>query len=329
MLRHNTPKKLYPAIQTLHESVHHDAQDQPHPQTQTQEHDEYQYLNLIHDIMHDGIFEEGRNGFTKSVFGASHHYSLEHNTVPFLTTKRLAWKTCLKELLWFIKGDTSNTRLRDVGVHIWDANASREYLDGRGLGHYMEHDLGPVYGHQWRHFNAPYESCNTDYAGKGVDQISQIITTLKTPAQRTSRRIILTAWNPAQLAEMALPPCHILAQFNVSNGDELSCALYQRSGDVGLGVPFNIASYSLLTHMLAHHCGLKAKEFIHHLGNAHIYDDHIEPLKTQLLRRPHPFPTLQFKDHCAAYTHLEQYTADDFVIQNYVCHEPLRMLVRS
>ena len=284
--------------------------------------EEYQYLELINDILEEGTMEEGRNGLTKSIFGAAMHFSLENGTIPLLTTKRVAWKTCLKELLWFVRGDTSNDNLQKEGVAIWNDNASREFLDSRGLTHLRENDLGPVYGHQWRHFNAPYTTCDDNYDGKGVDQLAQIIECLKDPLQRTSRRMVMCAWNPCQLNEMALPPCHILAQFNVTSGNKLSCCMFQRSGDVGLGVPFNIASYSFLTHLLAKHCDLEPFEFIYYLGNAHIYDDHIESLEEQVKREPHAFPTLMVN---IKRENINDYIFDDFEVHNYKHHEVIKM----
>ena len=207
--------------------------------------EEHQYLNLIRDIIEKGSDEKGRNGNVRVLIGTSMRFSLKDNKIPFLTTKKLAWKTCLKELLWFMRGDTNNKHLKEENVHIWDDNGSRDFLDSRGLQHLEEDDLGPVYGHQWRHFNAKYTTCHEEYDGKGVDQLMNVIEALKDPERRTSRRLIVSAWNPCQLDEMALPPCHLLMQFNVVNGNQLSCCLYQRSGDVGLGVPFNIASYSI------------------------------------------------------------------------------------
>lgn len=289
-------------------------------------HDERQYCNLVWDILGYGSTEQTRNGITRSVFGAGMHFSLDGKVLPLLTTKRVAWVTCLKELLWFVRGSTDNSILKSQGVHIWDGNASREFLDGRGLSNLRENDLGPVYGHQWRHFNAPYVNCDTDYTGQGVDQLNEIIAMLKDPAQRTSRRMVLSAWNPQQLNEMALPPCHVLMQFNVSGGDRLSCALYQRSGDIGLGVPFNIASYALLTHLLAHHCGLRAHEFVYHLGNAHIYEEHVPALKLQIEREPHPFPTISIVG--PPKERIEDYIPADFVVKNYVCHGPIKMDMR-
>jgi len=229
-------------------------------------HEEFQYLRLINDILDHGSMEEGRNGKAKTVFGSAMHFDLSENTIPVLTTKKVAFKTCLKELLWFINGHTDNKLLKEQNVKIWNANASRDFLDSRGLYNNKEDDLGPVYGHQWRHFNASYTDCDTDYTGKGVDQLQNIIDQLKNPETRNSRRLVMSAWNPQQLDEMALPPCHILCQFCVTEGNKLSCSLYQRSGDVGLGVPFNIASYSILTHLIANHCGLEAKEFVYFLG---------------------------------------------------------------
>ena len=288
----------------------------------TRKSEEYQYLDLISDILEEGSLEEGRNGLTKSIFGAAMHFSLENGTIPLLTTKRVAWKTCLKELFWFIRGGTSNENLQKEGVTIWNDNASREFLDSRGLTELRENDLGPVYGHQWRHFNAPYTTCDDNYDGKGVDQLAQIIECLKDPLQRTSRRMVMCAWNPCQLNEMALPPCHILAQFNVTSGNKLSCCMFQRSGDVGLGVPFNIASYSFLTHLLAKHCDLEPFEFIYYLGNAHIYKDHIESLEEQVKREPHAFPTLTVN---IKRENINDYVFDDFEVHNYKHHEVIKM----
>ena len=210
---------------------------------------EFQYIQLIQDIIQNGSYEISRNGPTYSIFGNMMRFSLKDGQMPILTTKQVAWKTCFNELMWFICGSTSNHLLLEKNVNIWTQNASRKFLDSRGLQNLEEGDLGPIYGHQWRHFNAPYINSSTDYTGKGVDQLQQLIEQLKNPEQNSSRRLIISAWNPNQLDEMALPPCHILMQFNVRENKYLSCSLYQRSGDVGLGVPFNIASYAFLTHI--------------------------------------------------------------------------------
>jgi len=285
--------------------------------------EENQYLQLIQTILDRGSDEMTRNGKVRSIFGYFMRFSLSDGILPLITTKQTAWKACFKELIWFISGCTDNQKLIDQNVHIWDANASREFLDSRGLGYLAENDLGPVYGHQWRHFNAPYETCHTDYLGKGVDQLAYIIKALKDPEQRSSRRLVMSAWNPCQLDEMALPPCHILAQFNVREGKYLSCSLYQRSGDVGLGVPFNIASYSFLTHILAKHCDLIAEDFVYCLGNAHIYNDHIEALQTQLKREPYEFPKIAIN---GTKENIEDYTIDDITwISPYKHHPMIKM----
>ena len=289
-------------------------------------HEEYQYINTIKSIMEDGSLETGRNGNTLSVFGTVMHFSLQDNVVPFMTTKKLAWKTCLKELLWFIKGSTDNNELVKQNVHIWTDNSSKEALEQRNINFQKEGDLGPIYGHQWRHFNAKYEGCDVDYTDKGKDQLQYIIDNLKDPKTRNSRRLVLSSWNPTQLDEMALPPCHIVCQFYVTGGNKLSCALYQRSGDIGLGVPFNIASYSMLTILIAKHCDLVPLEFIHTIGCAHIYDDHIEPLKEHFTRIPYPFPTLKLLNK---YDNIGDYGLEDFELKNYKYHDSIKMQMRT
>lgn len=290
-------------------------------------HPEEQYLQLIREIMNHGVLEETRNGITKSIFGYFMKFPLNNGELPLLTTKKVAWKTCFHELTWFIKGSTDNRELQNKNVHIWDGNASREFLDSRGLHHYEENDLGPIYGHQWRHFNASYTDYNTDYSGKGVDQLANIIRELQTTEGRKSRRLIISAWNPVQLPEMALPPCHVLMQFNVHSDKYLSCSLYQRSGDVGLGVPFNIASYSFLTHIIAKHCGLIPYEFVYTLGNAHIYEEHLFALSEQMKREPYPFPKISFKQK---HENIEDYEICDIEwIEPYVFHEPIKMIMKA
>lgn len=288
-------------------------------------HDENQYLNLLKDILEENQEFNGRNGKTLSIYGSAMHFSLENNVIPLLTTKRVAYKTCLRELLWFISGNTSNKVLNDKNVHIWDANSSREFLDSRNLTNYEENDLGPIYGFQWRHFNAPYMDCNSDYSNKGIDQLQEVINSLKDPSKNNSRRLLISAWNPCQLEEMALPPCHVLMQFNVHN-NKLSCSMYQRSVDVMLGEPFNIASYSLLTHLLAKHCNLEAHEFIYYKGNCHIYEEHIEAAKIQLERKPIEFPKLIIKNKKE---NIEDYTEDDFLILNYKHHDTIKMTMKA
>ena len=287
--------------------------------------EEQQYLNLIKDILDNGTWTLGRNGRTKSVFGRSMRFSLAEGKIPILTTKKTAWKTCLKELLWFIRGETDNKLLQDQGVHIWDGNSSREFLDSRGLHANPEGILGPIYGRQWRNFNAPYDNQTGKVLSdidSGIDQLQQIIDALKDPLQRSSRRLVMTAWNPCQLDEMALPPCHILCQFNVHDGNKLSCSMYQRSVDCILGEPFNIASYSLLTHLLAKHCGLEAYEFIHFMGNVHLYENAIDSATLQIGREPFPFPTLNIKE---VKENINDYQVEDFVVTRYQHHDPIKV----
>jgi thymidylate synthase len=306
-----------PASTPIHRPLRHP------PPPPREPHDENQYLDLIRHIIENGSMEETRNGTTKSVFGYSMRFSLKDGILPILTTKKLAWKTCFHELMWFIRGSTDNRELLKKGVHIWDANASREFLDSRGLFNYEVNDLGPIYGHQWRHFNAPYLNSTTKYQGDGIDQLQQIIDCLKDPEKRTSRRLIMSAWNPCQLDEMALPPCHILTQFHVRHGKYLSCSLYQRSGDVGLGVPFNITSYCLLLSLIANHCDLIPDEFVYFLGNAHIYEGHVDVLREQIERTPFEFPKIHIK---TKKPDISLYSINDIeFILPYKHHEPLKM----
>jgi thymidylate synthase len=244
------------------------------------------------------------------------------------------------ELLWFIAGSTSSLPLSAQGVKIWDGNGSREYLDKIGLTDREVGDLGPVYGFQWRHFGAEYIDAKTDYTGQGVDQLADVIWKIKnTPYDR---RIILSAWNPAALKKMALPPCHMFAQFYVSfagsvvasktgargeNGHSkrkgsLDCVLYQRSCDMGLGVPFNIASYALLTHMIAHVCDLTPGRLIHNMGDAHVYLDHVDALRVQLEREPRDFPELEIKKQGDS---IDGWEPTDFEVKGYDPHKTIAM----
>jgi thymidylate synthase len=292
----------------------------------SEQHDEYQYLNLLQDILDEGHNEVGRNGNTRCVFGAAMHFSLENGKIPILTTKKTAWKTCLKELLWFIKGQTDNKILTDQNVHIWDGNTTPEFMASRGLSHYQEGDIGPMYGFQWSHFNAPYEGCSADYTGKGINQLQQVIDTLKNPETRASRRMVISAWNPCQIDQGVLPPCHVLFQFNVVDGNKLSCCLMQRSGDEFLGICFNIVSYSFLVCLIAKHCDLEPYEFIHYGGNCHIYDDHFDQVKEQLTRTPYEFPTLEILNKRE---NINDYVVDDFKISNYQHHQQIKAAMRA
>ncbi|MEE8598241.1 MAG: thymidylate synthase [Dehalococcoidales bacterium] len=285
---------------------------------------EAEYLDTMRNIVETGELQVGRNGTTLRKIGVAMRFSLADGSLPLITMKKLAWRTCLKELLWFISGNTDNQALQDQGVRIWDGNASVEAMRERGLDRYRPGDLGPIYGHQWRSFNAPYTHCGADYKGKGVDQLSDLIDNLRDPEKRFSRRNLLLSWNPCQVDQMALPPCHVIAQFHVTQEDKLTCSMYQRSGDMGLGVPFNIASYSLLTHLLAVHCDLNAHEFIHFIGDAHIYDDHLTILKEQIKRTPAPPPTIAVRPQ----EDINDYNVSDFSVSGYRPQGKLEMEMR-
>eukprot|EP00834_Sanchytrium_tribonematis_P001989 NODE_54_length_30443_cov_1.442954.p14 type:complete len:303 gc:universal NODE_54_length_30443_cov_1.442954:28837-29745(+) len=279
--------------------------------------EEQNYLDLVADVIKKGNDRSDRTGTgTRSIFAPPQLRFDIQNSFPLLTTKRTFFRGVAEELFWFLKGSTDIKELQEKKIKIWDANGSREFLDNRKLQHYEEGELGPVYGFQWRHFGAKYKGPSHDYTGEGVDQIAQIIETIK--SNPMDRRILLTAWNPSDLPKMALPPCHLLCQFYVtenSNGKNfLSCQLYQRSCDLGLGVPFNIASYALLTYLIAHCTDTIPYEFVHCMGDAHVYTNHIEPLKQQLLRNPRPFPTLKITNPSQ---NIDDLKFEDLVVENY------------
>ncbi|CAH8480426.1 unnamed protein product [Heterobilharzia americana] len=270
------------------------------------------YLNLLRYILAKGIERADRTKTgTCAVFGPQMRFSLRNHEFPLLTTKTVFFRGIVEELLWFIRGSTNSRELAEKKVHFWDANGSREFLDGLGFTEREEGDLGPVYGFQWRHSGAEYVDCKTDYSGQGVDQLADVIKLIR--ERPWDRRIMIVAWNVRDLRKMALPPCHCLVQFFVAN-DELSCQLYQRSGDMGLGVPFNIASYALLTCMIAHITGLKPGEFVHTLGDAHIYSNHREALLEQVKRVPRPFPKLEIIRKVNA---IEDFKFEDFKLTDY------------
>ncbi|RVX74344.1 hypothetical protein B0A52_01469 [Exophiala mesophila] len=332
-------------------------------QPQRQPHEEHQYLDLINDILKRGEHRPDRTGTgTLSLFAPPQlRFSLSKPdpsnpsgdripVLPLLTTKRVFLRAVTTELLWFVSGCTTSKPLSEAGIHIWDGNGSREFLDKLGFTEREEGDLGPVYGFQWRHFGAEYVDPDADYANKGVDQIKEIVRKLKHSPY--DRRIILSAWNVADLSKMALPPCHMFAQFYVSfpdaargeaalqsasrngtNGENtnkksrghLSCVLYQRSCDMGLGVPFNIASYALLTHMLAHACDLVPGELIHTMGDAHVYLDHVDALKEQLVREPREFPTLNIKRDDRGSGEMDGWQLDELEVIGYKPHGGIKM----
>ncbi len=257
-----------------------------------------QYLDLLDNILKNGVLKEDRTGTgTKSVFGHQMRFDLS-NGFPLLTTKKLHLKSIIHELLWFLDGDTNIKYLNDNGVRIWN-----EWADENG-------DLGKVYGHQWRSWG------KSD--GSVVDQISEVIDSIKN--NPNSRRHIVSAWNVGELNEMALPPCHLLFQFYVANG-ELSCQLYQRSADVFLGVPFNIASYAIFTMMVAQVCGLKAKDFVHTLGDSHIYTNHIDQSELQLTREPLSLPTMTLNPKVKD---IFDFKFEDFKLSDYQSHPHIK-----
>lgn len=295
-------------------------------------HDEYEYINLINKILTKGKTRDDRTKVgTISLFGAQMRFGLTES-FPLLTTKRVFWRGVLEELLWFIQGCTDAKKLSEKNVRIWDDNGSREFLDSRGLTENEIGDLGPVYGFQWRHFGAEYENCHKDYRNdpswKGIDQLQNVINTIRT--NPFDRRIIMSAWNPIDIPKMALPPCHVMCQFYVTKGDngqknQLSCQLYQRSADMGLGVPFNIASYALLTYMIAFICDMEPGDFVHTIGDAHVYSNHVEPLKQQLERAPRDFPKLVIKRSRDEIKEIDDFVYEDFEIIGYKPHPSIKM----
>lgn len=276
------------------------------------------YLDLVRRVIEDGVERGDRTGVgTRALFAERLVFDLAEG-FPLLTTKRVFWRGVAEELLWMISGSTNAKDLSDKNVKIWDGNSTREFLDSRGLAHHEEGDLGPVYGFQWRHFGAAYTDMHADYAGQGIDQLARIIETIRT--NPTDRRMVMSAWNPAALDEMALPPCHLLCQFFVADG-RLSCQMYQRSCDLGLGVPFNIASYALLTHLVATVTGLDVGKLTLVLGDAHVYLNHIEPLQAQLERAPRAFPQIAI----APKDDIDAFVFEDLEILGYAPDKPIKM----
>lgn len=291
----------------------------------SEEHQEHVFLNLMKRVLENGKLRDDRTGTgTISVFGEQMRFDISES-LPVLTTKFVPWKSCIKELLWFLKGQTDVTLLQKDGVKIWDGNTSREFLDQRGLAHLPEWDLGEGYGYQWRHFGAEYKTCKDDYTNQGFDQIKFIINELKT--NPFSRRMYMTSWNASRLHNMALPPCHLSAQFYVDIDDDgvkhLSCQMYQRSVDTFLGCPWNIMSYATLTYILATICDMKPKELIMCLGDTHIYSTHIEQVKEQMSRTPYPFPKLIVNQDIKK-KDLEDITMDDFKLVDYKYHPAIK-----
>jgi thymidylate synthase len=265
------------------------------------------YLKALKHVLDNGQDRDERTGVgTRALFGLQNRYDLTKG-FPALTTKKLAFKQVKAELLWFIAGSDDNKELNKLGCHIWDSNATAPYWQPKAR---FEGDLGRIYGVQWRSWQSP--------DGKTVDQLKEIIERIKTNPH--DRRLLVSAWNPGELDQMALPPCHIMFQFFVNN-DELSLQMYQRSNDLFLGVPFNIASYSLLLSMVAQVTNLKPKEFIHVMGDTHIYLNHLEQVKTQLKRKPYKLPKLWLNPKIK---NIDDFTMDDIKLLNYKYHPPIK-----
>lgn len=257
-----------------------------------------QYLDMLRYVLENGVDKMDRTGVgTRSVFGQQMRFDLSRG-FPLMTTKKMHLKSIIHELLWFIKGDTNVKYLQDNGVRIWN-----EWADENG-------DLGPIYGSQWRNWN-----------GEGIDQLAQVVDKLKN--NPNDRRMIVSAWNVSKIPEMHLPPCHMMFQFYVANG-KLSCMLYQRSCDMFLGVPFNIASYALLTMMLAQVCNLEPGEFVHTLGDTHIYHNHFEQVKEQLRREPLPLPTMRLNPQVKD---INDFKYENFTLENYECYGAIKAQV--
>lgn len=272
--------------------------------------EEYQYLDLISKTLQQPDL---------CSFGNFMQFDLKKG-FPLLTTKKMFLRGVIEELLWFLRGETNSNILKEKNVHIWDKNGSREYLDSVGLAHHKQGDLGPVYGFNFRHYGASYINSDTDYTGQGTDQVQYVLNLIKN--EPSSRRILLNLWNPNQLDQVALPACHVLYQFKVHD-HKLSCCLYQRSGDIGLGIPFNIASASLLTFIFAHLSNLGVGTLSHCIGDAHIYKEHVECLQEQLRRKPFCFPILKIESR--GQEKVEDFKVDDFIIRGYQSHEQIKM----
>lgn len=272
--------------------------------------EEQSYLDLLKNIIDNGNTRGDRTGVgTRSIFGSTLRFSLKNNTIPLLTTKKVFIKGVIEELLFFIRGETDTKKLEANGVNIWKGNTSREFLDNRGLAHYNEGEMGPMYGNVWRSFN-------------GVDQLSNALDLIKNDPN--SRRIMVSAYNPANSSLCVLEPCHLFFQFYVNNG-KLSCQWMQRAVDCGLGLPFNIASYATLTHLMAKAANIEADELIFVGGDTHVYENHIEPLKEQLKREPSDFPTLKINKEISSIKDMENLNYNDFIIENYNPQSTIKM----
>ena len=279
---------------------------------------ENKYLDLLQRILNEGEKRSDRTGVgTISLFGVIVEYDISES-VPIFTTKKVLWEKVIIELLWILSGSTNVDILKEKGVNFWNANVTRDFLDGRGLKYLREGDIGATYGHQLRHFGAEYKGCDYDYTGCGVDQLKQLIENLK--KDPFSRRHVVSLWNPQQLDEMALPPCAWSFQVNIVEIEGvryLDLMLNQRSADAFLGLQFNVCSYSFLACIICNILEIKPRRFIHSIGDAHIYINHIDAVKKQLSRKPFPPPTLKFKRKIED---IDNFIFDDFIVENYKHH---------
>ena len=280
---------------------------------------EYEYLKLLNIVKNEGICKKTRNGNTYSYFGYLLKFDI-HKSFPLITTKKVFFKGVVEELLWFLRGSVNSKELEEKGVNIWKGNSSREYLDANGFTDYEEGYLGPIYGFQWRNFN-----------GK-IDQLRYLLEELN---KENSRRIILNAWNPCQLHEQALPPCHLLYNFYKANNNDLSCMMYMRSSDLFLGLPFNIASTALLTYIIAKVCGYNVREIAISLCDCHIYEEHLEAVNIQLERKPLSLPQIKINKNIdinlsidEKIKWIEELKFEDFNLENYKCHPTIKAVMK-
>lgn len=292
--------------------------------------EEQSYLNLLKEILDEGAERSDRTGVgTKGIFGSKLKFSLENNKIPMFTTKKIFIKSVVEELLFFMRGETDTLKLEAKGSNIWRANTTREFLDDRGLEDLPAGDMGKSYGFQWRNFggkigSTKYDGSQPDPRNRyfdGVDQIAQVINTLK--SNPTDRRIIVSAWNPKQIPEMALPPCHMMIQFYANQG-KLSSQFYMRSIDTFLGLPFNILSYALMTRVIAQIVGMEAKEVIFVGGDTHIYQNHYDQVNEQCSREPFDFPTLTIDRALSSVDDIDKLELADFKIEGYQSHASIK-----
>ena len=286
--------------------------------------DELGYLSLLEETLNEGFKKHTRNGYTYSTFGALLKFNIL-DSFPLLTTKKVYFKGIVEELLWFLRGSTNSKELEDKNVNIWKGNSTREYLDSVGLTDYEEGELGPIYGFQWRNFGGNYKEDLKD----GVDQLRYLLEELE--KSDNSRRALISAWNPQQLKEQALPPCHVLYCFNKEEDNKLNCMMFMRSSDLFLGLPFNIASTALFTYIIAKVMYMKPNKIAINITDCHIYEEHLHQVDVQLSRTPKEFPQLNIKKHIdenlsidEKIKWIEELTYDDIEIVNYQCYDALK-----